>query len=87
MKNSVIGYQELCAAIVFQAAKDLHASSVQDRCWSKEFFFSDWFEQLMPKYDGPSIYRQIEENYNTTGDPIHSETSLSRATRYMFDII
>jgi hypothetical protein len=50
---SEIGFRRLASAIVKQAAKDR----------AKEFFFSDRFDIFMPQYNGPAIWKQIEENY------------------------
>lgn len=51
-------YHRLAMAIVRTAAKQR----------DKKFFYSDWFQMLMPKFDGPALWKQIEENYNECGN-------------------
>lgn len=54
---SEIGFRRLSSAIVKQAAKDR----------DKKFFYSDRFDIFMPQYNGPAIWQQIEDNYNSLG--------------------
>lgn len=51
-------YHRLIMAIVKTAAKQ------RDR----KFFYSDWFMMLMPRIDGPALWKQIEENYREYGN-------------------
>lgn len=52
-ERSSHGYSLLCYAIVMDAVKKKDLS----------FFHSDWFKMIMPKLDGPTIAKQVEQNF------------------------
>lgn len=55
-KISVTGFRMLAVAVVRQAAKDQ----------AESFFYSEHFKMFMPDYDGPALWKQIEENYKAS---------------------
>lgn len=56
-------YQLLAMAIVRSACK----------ARDKKFFYSDWFQMLMPKVDGPALWKQLEKNYEELGKPFRDD--------------
>lgn len=53
---SEVGFKMLAMAVIRQAAKDQ----------AEGFFYSEHFKMFMPDFDGPALWKQIEENYRNS---------------------